>query len=167
MPTQGAECHFLLCLVLRTSVWPLSPSWLYSCHKFPVHACAPASLTAVQGSHGLAPMGSGPCSAAAGPVGCSQRLHVLEAQERMGVRCQRPECGAGQWEKSNVLLLLPGILGASLGAQAHPTGHSLCLSSGWDITLERSLVVFKDHWECSSKGRMNLLLPHVFSSCRH
>lgn len=86
---------------------------------------------------------------------------------RMGVRCQRPECGAGQWEKSNVLLLLPGILGASLGAQAHPTGHSLSLSSGWDITLERSLVVFKDHWECSSKGRMNLLLPHVFSSCRH
>lgn len=30
-----------------------------------------------------------------------------------------------------------------------------------------TLVVFKDHWECSSKGRMNLLLPHVFSSCRH
>lgn len=59
MPTQGAECSLLLCPVLRTSVWPLSPSYMCSCHKFPVHPHAPVSLTAVQhvgGSHGLATM---------------------------------------------------------------------------------------------------------------
>lgn len=40
-------------------------------------------------------------------MGCSQGLHVLEARERRGV--QRAECGAGKWEKSSVLLLLPEI----------------------------------------------------------
>lgn len=43
-------------------------------------------------------------------MGCSQGLHVLEAQERMGVlRCQSTECGAGKWEKSSVLLLPPEV----------------------------------------------------------
>lgn len=65
--------------------------------------------------------------------------------------------GSGRRAESSSFFALVGLVHPSAGDGTRALQGSLPIT----------LVGFKDHLQCNSKGRMNLLLPHVSSCCRH
>lgn len=174
--SPGAHCG----LVLRTSVWPASSQApCVACHKSPVHprassSSAPASLTAVQGAGGfprLRRRGRRLAQAFSWQqqdlLGCSPGAPSSESGEEQGVMC---------WETEEEHCPLHLVL---LGAWAHPwvLKHipQITPSRGWNLSPPE----IRSHHPCGIQGSSGvqqqgedelaapLLLPHVFSSCRH